>query len=71
VNRVVVENHGRQVRNLFKRASAGLEKNLVWVRQYSKIVRRFGRSCHRNTIPGRTGSSDETERLTSPGAFSS
>jgi uncharacterized protein (DUF924 family) len=70
VNWVVVASQGRQVRNLFKRVSAGLEENLKWAGHYREIICRFGRFPHRNTIQGHTSSPEETEWMASPGAFS-
>lgn len=49
--------------------AAGLENNVRFARHHREIVRRFGRFPHRNTILGRTSTTEELDYLNSKEAF--
>ncbi|WP_026973006.1 DUF924 family protein [Aliagarivorans marinus] len=46
----------------------GLEQNYDFALQHARIIERFGRYPHRNTLLGRTSSSEEREFLNTPGS---
>jgi len=55
-----------QAVNLF--SQPGLENNLNFELRHQAIIERFGRYPHRNTILGRTSSTEESAFLNEPGA---